>query len=87
MGDLDAWARFQECSSQMMGPNAVEATEAYLKLTLSGWPLKTVEHDEYGETETYFDVRTIEEKAIAESEFEIPAGYEQIPFSQLFQME
>lgn len=84
MGDPKELARFEKCASQMMGANAVEASDEYQKMNRAGWLLKSVEHSN-GDSETIVDVRRIEETDIPEKEFEVPPGYEEIPFSRLFQ--
>jgi len=88
IGDMEQLARFEECASQVigyqvMGYNTVEATAEYQELIKSGWVLKSIDY-ECGDAKTVVEVNKIEEKKISDREFEVPAGYEIVPFSNSF---
>jgi len=84
LGDTKALARFEACASRMMGGDTVEASPEYMELMQSGWLLKSVEHGE-GVAEVMLEVSRIEERSIPGSEFEVPAGYEEVPLGYLFE--
>lgn len=86
LGDMEMIARFEQCAGGMMGGPAVETDPAYLSLMRKGWVLRSVSHD-MGTEETVVDVERIEKKEIAGSAFEVPAGYEMVPFEEMFGME
>jgi hypothetical protein len=52
----------------------------------SGWVLKSIEHDN-GYSEVMVEVKAIDEKSIPDTEFEIPAGYEETSLDRLFGMQ
>jgi len=86
LGDADVMIRFMACASQMMGGNSVESDPEYKKMLKSGWMLKSIEHEE-GYAEIIVEVRSIEQRDISSSEFEIPSGYTRMSLGRLFGME
>lgn len=84
LGDMEKLSRFEACASKMMGPYTVEGTSEYKQLSEAGWLLKSVSM-EYGEREIIVDVKSIEEKNIPDSEFEVPSGYEIKPLNSLME--
>lgn len=86
VSDMEALARFSGCASRMMGGETVESSAEYKRLMQSGWVLKSIEHDN-GYSEVMVEVKAIDEKSIPDTEFEIPAGYEETSLDRLFGMQ
>lgn len=73
---------FLECGGE---PSALTSSEEYKKLLSSGWPLKSISYSD-GMADVDTDVISMEEKNIPDEEFQIPGGYQKVPFSELFEL-
>ena len=84
-GDMEKLSKFGACASAAMGVNTVETAAEYQKLMETGWSLKSVSL-KYGERETTSEVKSIEEKQIPDSEFQVPPDYKIEPLSSLMEI-
>jgi broad specificity phosphatase PhoE len=90
-GDLDLkrWRRLQSrlakaVMAELTTTQAVEEDPAYEAMLERGYPVKIVELGEHGEPEAMTEVVRVEQRDIAEQEFQVPEGYRRIDLRQLF---
>lgn len=81
---VDMLSEFQKCSNIMdFGAPPVEFSPEYIKLMEKGLILKSIEYEE-GMENTTTNTVSIEIKDIPDSEFQVPAGYKEMSFTDFF---
>jgi len=84
---VEMLSEFQKCVKIMdFGAPPVEFSAEYVKLMKKGLTLKSIHHEDGMEKTTVNTVR-IEVKDIPDSEFTVPAGYEEMSFSEYFDVQ
>jgi hypothetical protein len=75
---------FQKCSKTMdFGAPPVELSQEYINLMKKGLTLKSITYQDEDENIST-NTESIEIREISDSEFQVPAGYEKMSFSEFF---